>query len=174
MKWHFGCGSRRIVGWTNTDREVDLGSTLPFDDGIVKVALGQHVIEHLRLESEVIPLLGELRRVVRHGGELWLSTPDLSIVCHAYVNGTLPLLLEARRRRWRNYQLNAPISHFVNEMFHQSGQHHNLFDFELLDWALRQGGWDNVERSDEQTLRRLHPEVPPRHDAEQTLVVRAW
>ena len=80
-RWHFGCGLRMIDGWRNTDVEVDLRHRLPFNDGAV-VVLGQHVIEHLVLSSEAIPFLAEARRVVRSGGGLWLSTPDMAIICH--------------------------------------------------------------------------------------------
>src|SRR5947209_12131176 len=83
-KLHFGCGQRRVPGWTNVDLanspfDVDLASPLPWPDEVFDAIASQQVIEHLDQEAEFIPLLRELHRVARPGCELWLSCPDLEI-----------------------------------------------------------------------------------------------
>ncbi len=175
MKWHFGCSSRKFEGWHNTDRDVDLTALpLPFETGSIETALSQHVIEHLWLEKEVLPLFRELRRVVRSGGRLYLSCPDMGKICRAYCEGRLGELIAGRRRRvpqWR--ALIGPESRFVNELFHQGGEHHNLFDFELLSWALKTTGWETVTEISEADLLAAEPTVWPREDGEQALYVVA-
>lgn len=82
-KLHFGCGTRVVSGWTNADVagapfRVDLAAgNLPWNDASFDAMVSQHVIEHLDLQSELLPLLHELRRVAKPGAELWLSCPDL-------------------------------------------------------------------------------------------------
>lgn len=180
MKWHFGCGRRRVKGWRNTDAEIDLRQPLPWADKSCEVAVGQQVFEHLHLEQHGIPFLRELRRVIRPGGHLWLAVPDMRKICKAYLDGTLNDLLAARQQRWPRFtlmdapELNAdiPLCHLVNWFFYSKKLHENLFDFDLLGWALEKGGWSHVEESTEAALIAEH-QWPPRNDNESSLYVRA-
>ena len=36
---------------------------------------------------------------------------------------------------------NVPSSHLANHLFHQDGEHVNLFDWPLLRWALVEAAW---------------------------------
>ncbi len=175
MKWHFGCSGRFFPGWHNTDREVDLTRLpLPFADASIDKAIGQHVIEHLSLEEELLPLFRELRRVVRIDGVFYLSCPDIAKICSAYCEGRLGELIDGRNRRFPGwYRFKGPQSQIVNSIFFQGGEHRNLFDYELLSWALREGGWQTVDRISERELLTREPEVLPRHDDEQSLYVAA-
>ena len=180
-KLHLGCGSRRIEGWHNVDvldgdQNVDLAcGSLPWADHSFEVVVSQHVIEHLELFEELIPLLRELRRVAKPNGELWLTCPDMETTCRSYLENKGRALVEDRLSR-RNSGLgmdDVPPQQMVNAVFHQSGQHKNLFDFELLKWALSQGGIDNCERVREQDLLSRFPEFPLRNDDFHSLYVRA-
>ena len=188
---HFGCGRRRIPGWLNVDVagsefDVDLAAgRLPWSDDSFDAAVSQHVIEHLDLSSELVPLLRELRRVLRPGGEIWLSCPDLEKLCRAYVDGRLPDLIQEReersRRLWAgDWTLDretglgqTPPVQMINSVFYQDGEHRNLFDFELLKWTLEQAGFSAVRRVVEQDLLDRFPEFPPRYDDAHSLVVTA-
>lgn len=177
---HLGCGDRRVDGWLNVDlsgseHDVDLaGGHLPWRDGTFEAVVGQHVIEHLELRSELVPLLAELHRVLRPGGELWLSTPDLARVCQGYVGDGGAAMLADRMRRWTSFSLDeAPTPHLINHLFHQDGEHRNLFDLELLDWALARAGFGRVERLAEPYLLDRFPGFPARDDDDQALLVRA-
>jgi predicted SAM-dependent methyltransferase len=177
---HLGCGNRRVDGWLNCDvsgSEFDLDlavGQLPFPDSSTDVIVMQHVIEHLDLHDQLIPLFRELYRMFAEGGRLWLSCPDLAKVCAAYLDDRGRALREDRRRRWPDYSLRgAPIQHFVNDLFHQNGEHRNLFDIELLTWALNRAGFLSVQRVTEADLLAAHPEFPPRCDDVQSLYVVA-
>jgi predicted SAM-dependent methyltransferase len=177
---HLGCGSRTIPGWLNvdvakSDHDVDLVEPLPWADGHFRVIVSQHVIEHLELETELVPLLRELRRVADPDCEVWLSCPDLEKVCRGYIEDKGRGLIEDRETRMHtDLGLNGiPPQHIINRLFHQSGEHKNLFDFELLEWALRRAGFRDCGRAVEQDLLDRFPEFLPRRDDFVTLYVRA-
>ncbi|MCE2390044.1 MAG: class I SAM-dependent methyltransferase [Proteobacteria bacterium] len=52
----------------------DMNRRLPFEDGAFDVLVCQEGIEHL---ENVAAFLRECRRVLREGGELWLTTPNV-------------------------------------------------------------------------------------------------
>lgn len=178
---HFGCGGRKVNGWLNcdlskSDVDVDLGSgKLPFQSDSFEAALSQHVIEHLWIHRELKPLLKELKRVLKNGGELWLACPDIKKVCDSYAAEKCADLVAARQVRWPSYSLQGlPSSQFMNDIFHQSGQHKNLFDFELLQAVLDSEGFADIEEVDENALLERFDGFPPRSDNEQTLYVKAF
>ena len=87
---HFGAGPKRIEGWLNTDLisgdvYVDLERRLPFPDASIAYAFGEHVIGSLS-ETGAVVLLGELHRVLRPGGVLRVTTPDLRKLIALYAD----------------------------------------------------------------------------------------
>ena len=167
-------------GWLNcdlhnTDVDVDLGSgKLPFQSDQFDAALSQHVIEHLWIHRELKPLLNELGRVLKKDGELWLACPDIKKICDSYAAAKCGDLVAARQVRWPSYSLQGlPSSQFMNDIFHQSGQHKNLFDFELLQAVLVGEGFSDIEEVDENALLERFNGFPARNDDEQTLYVKA-
>jgi predicted SAM-dependent methyltransferase len=174
---HVGCGNRRVAGWLNVDvigseYDIDLGSgRLPWPDDSFETIVSQHVVEHLELFSELKPLLSEFHRVLGPGGAVWLSCPDMEKICRAYANGKLEEYLADRQSRDDYTTQGAPVSQVVNDLFHQYGEHKNLFDFELLRWALEESGFVDVRKIEEADLLGAFPEFPPRHDDHQTLYV---
>jgi hypothetical protein len=84
-------------------------------------------------------------------------------------------LVEDRIARWPGYSLRGtPSQHFLNDLFHQHGEHQNLLDFELLAWALGESGFVNVEQKVEADLLQRFSGFPQRNDDLQTLLVRAF
>ncbi len=179
-KLHLGCGERRVRGWLNSDvsgsqYDVDLAcGRLPWKAECFEAVVSQHVIEHLELFDELLPLLCEVHRILKPGGSVWLSCPDIRKVCQSYVSTGMDDLLEDRLTRWPKYSLRgAPSRHLINELFHQQGEHLNLFDFELLSWALYSCKFDSVVRIEESDLLKRFPEFPARNDDRQSLYVCA-
>jgi predicted SAM-dependent methyltransferase len=180
---HLGCGKRRLPGWLNidaagSDYDVDLASgRLPWRSGVFDAVVSQHMIEHLELEQELLPLLCEVRRVMKRGGELWISTPDMEKLAQAYVNGLTGVLKADRLDRFPQYPFSTyedmPAQHMLNHYFHQLGQHKNLFDFALLAWVLGKAGFTSIERVSEADLLARFPDFPPRSDDLHSLYVRA-
>ncbi len=179
-KLHLGCGKRKVEGWlnvdlVNSDFNVDLAiGKLPWKDNVFKSIVSQHVIEHLHLEYELLPLLTELSRVIKPDGEIWISTPDLEKVCNSYLKDKAENLIKDRKTRFKNFDMNdIPSQHFINKLFHQEGQHKNLFDFEMIKWMLMKNNFINFQRVAEKDLLKSMPEFPIRNDDEQSVYVKA-
>lgn len=72
---------------------------LPFDDGSIDVVLCCELIEHLR--EDPLHMLFELNRVIKWGGMLILTTPNLASAfsAEAVLNGTSPYIYGQYNRR---------------------------------------------------------------------------
>jgi predicted SAM-dependent methyltransferase len=175
---HLGCGSRRVAGWLNvdvsgSDYDIDFTKHLPWQTGSFSAIVSEHVIEHFELFGELLPLLTELNRVLRPDGEIWLSCPDMEKICSLYLDGRTRELVEDRLSRDKYSTQGAPPQQIVNDLFHQWGEHKNLFDFEILRWALERADFTYVRKVDEAKLLERFPGFPARHDDNQTLYVSA-
>lgn len=178
--FHLGCGDRHLSGWLNVDlwnSDINLdiaNGILPFANEQFEAIVSQHVIEHLTIEDELIPLLKECHRTMKVGGEIWLSTPDMEKVAKSYIAHKNEDMVADRQKRLPHWNLGGlPAQHFMNDMFHQALEHRNLFDLGLLTWTLNQAGFYQVERADEQALLARFPEFPPRNDDYQSIYVKA-
>jgi predicted SAM-dependent methyltransferase len=179
-KLHLGCGKRIVAGWLNVDVvnsvcSVDLAAgRLPWPDAVFEFIVSQHVIEHLELFNEGLPLLRELRRISKPKAEIWLSCPDMEKVCKSYLldkGATLRVEFEKEfppLAEWKELP-----SQMINSLFHQEGEHKNLFDFDLLAWACQKAGFIDCTRVTEADLLSRFPEFPKRNDENHTLYMRA-
>lgn len=180
-KLHFGCGAVKIKGWlnvdvTNSDFDVDLAmGSLPWANSVFSAIVGEHIVEHLELESELLPLLREFRRVSSLGAEIWLSCPDMGKTCRGYLDdkGTALLAHIKQQRPLIRIPDDCPPQHIVNRLFHQDGEHKNLYDFELLQWALNKAGFTACRQIQERELLTRFPEIPLRDDDYHSLYVCA-
>ncbi|MBI1286901.1 MAG: methyltransferase domain-containing protein [Flavobacteriales bacterium] len=179
-KLHLGCGRRKVTGFLNadimgSDFDMDFGvGVLPLPSDHFEAIVSQEVIEHLELTQELIPLLRELKRILKSGGELWLSCPDMQKVCANYMKDKGVALLEDRKKRIPDFDLgDMPVQHIINHLFHQDGEHKNLYDFELLEWAIKKAGFSDIKEIDEATLLKRFPEFPPRNDGFVCMYVKA-
>ena len=83
-KLHLGAGPFCFPGWLNTDLHpqsdsiyaLDTSAKLPFDDCTFSVVFSEHLIEHMEYPSGA-RMLREVYRVLRPGGYVRFSTPDL-------------------------------------------------------------------------------------------------
>jgi len=180
-KLHLGCGLRKIEGWlnvdlTNSDFDVDIASTpLPFPSSLFDVVVSQQVIEHLRLESELVPLFSDLHRIMRPGAWLWLSCPDMAKICRSYSEDRGQALLEDRLQRYPEspWRMTSYSQGIINFYFHQCGEHKNIFDYEMLAYELDLLGFSNITRSSEHDLLQEFREIPPRGDEFHSLYIKA-
>jgi len=176
---HLGCGRRLVEGWLNvdvrgSDFDVDLAAgRLPWKDESFESVVSQHVIDDLEIERELIPLLKEIKRVLKQGGELWLSTQDMTKICRSYVEDGGAKLIADRKTRIPDFDMKGyPDSQFMNELFYDSGWNMNEFDLPLLDHVLHKAGFDQCRRVDERDFLERFPDFPPRRDDYPSLYVR--
>jgi SAM-dependent methyltransferase len=95
VKIHLGCGTNVFEGWVNLDREAregaqgitlcDLREPLPFEDGVADCLYAEHFIEHVD-EVQGMALFQECYRVLRPGGWVRFSCPDLEVLIKVYLN----------------------------------------------------------------------------------------
>ena len=91
---NWGCGPSPRAGWTNSDRVwgpaidlvCDIRDGLPVPDDTFDYVVSIHALNQVPF-GEAVPVLEELRRVLRPGGALRLSVPDLDRAIDAYRRG---------------------------------------------------------------------------------------
>jgi predicted SAM-dependent methyltransferase len=89
---NWGCGSHLAPGWVNSDIKdepgvdlvCDIRQGLPLDTGTIDYAVGIHSLPEFSY-PEIVPVLEELRRVLKPGGTLRLALPDLQRGIDAYL-----------------------------------------------------------------------------------------
>ncbi len=88
---HWGCGDLRPADWSNSDLaegpgidiSCDIFKGLPLDDASIDYISSQHSLPELKIYDQVTALT-ELRRVLKPGGVLRMSLPDLDLFIAAY------------------------------------------------------------------------------------------
>lgn len=191
-KINLGCGGRKISGWINVDIEkeycdlgvsVDLIKGIPFEDSSFSHAVSSHFVEHLSYETTLFSFLKEVHRVLKGKGKLWIITPDLKKVCEAYIEDKCEGLLLDRIKRNPRFKRKmerpelynkiidgtTPSQHFINDIFHQGGEHKNLLDIELLRWLASKSGFKTTEEISDEILMKNFPEMKSRKDSLQAL-----
>jgi hypothetical protein len=89
---NWGCGEHVADGWINSDVKdepaidlvADIRNGLPLEPGSIDHAVGIHVLPEFSY-PELVPVLEELRRVLKPGGTLRLALPDLRRGIDAYL-----------------------------------------------------------------------------------------
>jgi predicted SAM-dependent methyltransferase len=168
---HTGCARRLEPGWFNTDRnpirerdghDAEFGrlslvdgelyffrhdSTEPYPvaDESFDWAYSEHFIEHLRPEEGIAWLI-EVRRLLRPGGLVRVTTPDLGRYVKAYVDPEDPFYEENRKvlsglRRFQDAEVPDRRGWMVNNIFY-NWHHRWIYDFGELKHALVSAGFD--------------------------------
>ena len=93
-----GCGERNYGSeWIHVDLNkhdhidhITDVSKLPFKDNEVDVLYASHVLEYFNRE-EARDVLGEWKRVLKEGGQLFVAVPDFGSMADLYVRAREPL-----------------------------------------------------------------------------------
>src|SRR5439155_10269870 len=91
---NWGCGVHTLPGWINSDQKAgdgvdlvcDIHAGLPLETGSLDYAVSIHALPEVPYDR-IVPVLRELRRVIKPGGILRLSLPDLLKAVRAYERG---------------------------------------------------------------------------------------
>jgi predicted SAM-dependent methyltransferase len=129
---------------------LDISDPLPVDDGAVDWVYAEHLVEHVPLGT-VIAWLREVRRILRPGGVLRLTTPDLERYVHGYLDQQGGFFAR-HRRRLRTLRVGPPMperrAFMINQIFYHFG-HRWIYDEAELRHALAAAGftdWDISRR----------------------------
>ncbi len=164
----YGCGWNLREGWLNTDivgladaqghrtaaghlarlddlfyyLQHDAAQPFPFEDESFDWIYSEHLLEHLTLHEAVV-WLKDTRRLLRPGGRLRLSTPDL----RRYIQGYLDeqgRFFEEHRKRLKALglkQIPQRRAWMVNQIF-QNGGHRWIYDLDELTFVAHLAGFD--------------------------------
>lgn len=148
-----GAGKHHLDGWLTTDLEplylqtvyMDATKRLPFDEGMFDCVAAEHIIEHVPYEK-ALNMLSECRRVLKDGGVLRVSTPDIGLT-YKLMSPPLTPVLE-RYVSWSNTTFNNASDlrsaiHVVNRLHNEWG-HQFLYDTDTLIAALDKCGFTKV------------------------------
>ena len=150
-----GSGGNPLSGWLNTDLlplrgdvlRLDAARSFPFADDSFDDVFSENVIEHLTLE-EGERMLGECFRVLRPGGTIRISTPDLvfltdlltaerSAMGEAYVRWAIGAFIP--EQAWA-----GAVAVFNNGM--RAWGHRFIYDEQTLERAMRRAGFGEPKR----------------------------
>ena len=96
-KLHLGCGQNAIPGWLNTDYyprrqdilHLDATKPFPLPAESFDYVFSEHMIEHITYHDG-LTMLKESRRVLKPGGRIRISTPDLKFLIELKKKHGLP------------------------------------------------------------------------------------
>jgi len=153
LKLHLGCGARILDGWINIDaiwrpRVVVLG--LPkglnaFNDDTIQYIYSCHLLEHLEYRKEALRLLKKCHQLLAPGGVMRLAVPDMEPILEAYVKSDTEFF-RIQSQRYHPSWCTTKLEHLMYAL-QQDGQHKYGYDFETLQKALLQAGFEKVFRS---------------------------
>jgi predicted SAM-dependent methyltransferase len=143
---HWGCGGHPEPGWINSDildhpdiqLVCDIRDGLPLETDSINYAVSIHTLPEIPY-PDLVPALRELRRVLKPGGVLRLSLPDLDRAITAYRNGE------------RDYFLipDDEVHSIAGKMIVQMiwyGHSRTLFTGEFIEELLLKAGFSKVDR----------------------------
>ena len=154
---HLGAGATGMRGWLNTDLDprrggsnfvfLDVTEPFPFPDASIDLIFCEHMIEHIGY-ADGVGMLGECWRVLKPGGALRVSTPDLAVLAALY-NGPLNEMQESYVRYIVDQSMPGCTDYapafVVNSAFHAWGPRF-LYDEAILRGALQRAGFCDVTR----------------------------
>jgi len=172
-KIHVGCGLVLLEGWLNVlyepkqeyGRVKKVGGRLllnynllkkwPIHDNSIQFVAGSHFIEHLDL-NHGISFLKESFRVMKPGGVIRLSCPDLEIYVKNYTEKNSSFFQNDLIREWCAFsQAETPGEILAAKAYDSGGSHKWFYDFDSLKHILELSGFDDVKK-----CHRLEGETP--------------
>ncbi len=157
-KLHLGCGSKIAQGWLNADKfksdadiYLNLNARFPFRDNVFSTIYSEHTLEHI--PTDYVPhLLAECHRVLKVGGLLRFTIPDLEIYAEKYVKGDReffePIIRKYAEKMVKNrkkyWLVRSPGGAFMSRVVHRFYHHRWMYDFETLKSCLEEIGFSKV------------------------------
>ena len=156
---HWGCGSWRPDGWINSDQKegpgidisCDIRNGLPLETGSIDYAVSIHALPEVPYPDLGV-VLGELRRVLKPGGVLRLSLPDLDRTIRAYLRGDsshFPIPDEDAASLGAKF-----VVHLI-----WYGYTRTFFTHDFIVEQLFKAGFTRVEQCAYRETRSPHPEI---------------
>ncbi|HEV7913624.1 MAG TPA: methyltransferase domain-containing protein [Albitalea sp.] len=171
---HWGCGPRPAPGWINADLRAldgvdlvgDIRDGLALRDAAVDCAVAIHALQDLPW-LDIPAALGELRRVIRPGGVLRLSLPDMDRAIDAYRRG------DAAYFHVPDDDAQSVGAKLVAQLIWY-GSTRTPFNFDCARELLERAGFREVRRCAFHLTHSVHPDIVSLDDRErESLFVEA-
>lgn len=151
-KLNLGCGENVLAGWLNVDFDplsaevvyLDATARFPLPDGVFDFIFSEHMIEHVSY-AHAEHMLRECFRIMKAGGRIRISTPDLKFLMDLYRDDKSPLQVEYVRKSAAEGGIKALDTHVINRFVREWG-HLFIYDEKTLRIALEQAGFAEIER----------------------------
>ena len=140
IKLHLGCGRNILGGWINTDYNtakfsgsdyLDVTKKFPYDNNSVDYIFSEHMIEHISYQDGKF-MLEESFRVLKSGGKIRISTPDLKFLIKLYNEDKTELQKRYIEYSFKEYKLDGNSDTFVINNFHRDWGHIFIYDEKTL------------------------------------------
>lgn len=165
LRLNVGAGANHLEGWVGLDLlperpalGMDASRPWPVGSGAVVAVNSEHLVEHLTLEG-ARTYFAEAHRVLRPGGVIRTSTPNLRGLCELLVEAD-PASLAVHRAHGYDAATHGDM---VNNYFY-SWDHRQIYDFETLRHLLTQAGFAEVEEAPFGSSRHRLLDGIDRHD----------
>jgi SAM-dependent methyltransferase len=154
---HWGCGGVIAPGWINSDVIdapgidviCDIRTGLRLPDDHVDYIVSHHSLPELKIWDQ-IPALQELRRVLKPGGVLRLSLPDLDAAIAAYLGG--------RQSYFEVYAWDTLAGNFITQILWHSYSA-TLFTTSFAEELLTKAGFAEVRQTAYRVTSSRYPEI---------------
>ena len=176
-KLHLGCGAHPLPGWLNTDYEsvlpeivrLDVSGRFPYANDTFDYVFSEHMIEHIPFHAGQ-NMLNESFRVLKPGGRVRITTPDLAFLVDLYRADKSDL--QKRYIEWTSKAINHDVPYaldtFVINNFVRAYGHQFIYDEKALRGSFERAGFKNICRcelnqSSDPVFRDLENEekIPP-------------
>ena len=153
-KLQIGSGGNILPGWLNTNITptkgvmfMDATKRFPFGECTFDYVFTEHFIEHLEYPVGA-QLVRECYRVLKHGGRLRISTPDLSFLIELHDENKTEQ--QKRYIMWATdkfiHNTKSYADTFVINNFFRDFGHKFIYDYKTLKTLLTECGFVDVER----------------------------
>lgn len=127
-----------VMNITNSDVTDHIGDAKDlsrFKDETFEKVYASHVLEHFDYSKELLPALFEWRRVLTPDGRLYISVPNMTVICSLFLSD-----IDVEKKIALMRILFG--GHCNQHDFHQVG-----FDFQILNFFLEKAGFEDVRRT---------------------------
>jgi predicted SAM-dependent methyltransferase len=154
---HWGCGGNTPEGWINSDIKAgpgvdlccDILDGIPLEDNTIDYISSQHALQDLKIYDQV-KALTELHRVLKPGGVLRVSLPDLDLAIDAYRN--------QKSQYFVVYDWKTISGNFITQLLWYNHTQ-TLFTYDFAEELFCKAGFKRVQRVAYRLTASLYPEI---------------
>lgn len=149
-----GCQNHPMEGWLNADINpmhdeiilMDATQPFPLPDNTFETVFSEHMIEHIGFPEGQF-MVKECFRIMKPGGVIRLSTPDIRFLIDLYhepKTESQQKYLDFSKRYFgdKRPMLDTVV---INNFFRDWG-HQFIHDFKTLEYILKEAGFKNIKR----------------------------